>query len=121
ERKPQYAKFGAAPTPASEVVHDAAPETAASRRATAHTLEQISWKQALAVGFCQCLAMVPGTSRSGATIIGGMVAGIDRRTATEFSFFLAMPTMLARSEEHTSELQSRENLVCRLLLDNKKL
>lgn len=95
ERKPQYAKFGAAPTTASEVVHDAAPETAASRRATAHTLEQISWKQALAVGFCQCLAMVPGTSRSGATIIGGMVAGIDRRTATEFSFFLAMPTMLA--------------------------
>lgn len=95
ERKPQYAKFGAAPTPGSEVVHDAAPETAASRRATAHTLEQISWKQALAVGFCQCLAMVPGTSRSGATIIGGMVAGIDRRTATEFSFFLAMPTMLA--------------------------
>jgi len=74
---------------------DGAPETVASRRATAHALEQITWKQALVVGFAQCLAMVPGTSRSGATIISGMIAGIDRRTATEFSFFLAMPTMLA--------------------------
>lgn len=91
ERKPQYAKFGAAPGASS----DMAPETVASRRATAHTLEQITWKQALVVGFAQCLAMVPGTSRSGATIISGMIAGIDRRTATEFSFFLAMPTMLA--------------------------
>src|SRR5690606_31801649 len=53
------------------------------------------WKQALVVGFAQCLAMVPGTSRSGATIISGMIAGIQRKTATEFSFFLAMPTMLA--------------------------
>lgn len=58
-------------------------------------LEDISWKQALAVGFAQCLAMVPGTSRSGATIIGAMVCGVGRKTATEFSFFLAMPTMLA--------------------------
>src|SRR3546814_3334215 len=58
-------------------------------------LEEISWKQALVVGFAQCLAMVPGTSRSGATIISGMMAGIQRKTATEFSFFLAMPTMLA--------------------------
>lgn len=58
-------------------------------------LEKITWKQALVVGFAQCLAMVPGTSRSGATIISGMIAGIPRRTATEFSFFLAMPTMLA--------------------------
>src|SRR3546814_6804164 len=55
----------------------------------------ICWKQALVVGFAQCLAMVPGTSRSGATIISGMMAGIQRKTATEFSFFLAMPTMLA--------------------------
>ena len=112
ERKPQYAKFGApqvnvqssgagvatlsgGETPQTDTGPDAAPETAASRRATAHTLEQITWKQALVVGFAQCLAMVPGTSRSGATIISGMIAGIDRRTATEFSFFLAMPTMLA--------------------------
>jgi len=62
---------------------------------TANTLEEISWKQALVVGFAQCLAMIPGTSRSGSTIIGGMMAGIQRKTATEFSFFLAMPTMLA--------------------------
>ena len=62
---------------------------------TASTLEAISWKQALIVGFAQCLAMIPGTSRSGSTIIGGMLAGIERKTATEFSFFLAMPTMLA--------------------------
>lgn len=59
------------------------------------TLEKITWKQALVVGFAQCLAMVPGTSRSGATIIAGMLSGIQRKTATEFSFFLAMPTMLA--------------------------
>ncbi|CAJ50176.1 undecaprenyl-diphosphatase (bacitracin resistance protein), partial [Bordetella avium 197N] len=71
-----------------------ASETATEERATAHSLEEISWKQALGVGVAQCLAMIPGTSRSGATIIGGMVAGIQRKTATEFSFFLAMPTML---------------------------
>lgn len=59
------------------------------------SLEKITWKQALIVGFAQCLAMVPGTSRSGATIIAGMLSGIQRKTATEFSFFLAMPTMLA--------------------------
>ena len=106
ERKPEYAKFGAAGTSPS------GPETAASRRATAHTLEQISWKQALVVGFAQCLAMVPGTSRSGATIISGMIAGIDRRTATEFSFFLAMPTMLAATvydlSRNASALNSTE-------------
>ena len=62
---------------------------------TATSLETISWKQALIVGFAQCLAMIPGTSRSGSTIIGGMLAGIERKTATQFSFFLAMPTMLA--------------------------
>jgi undecaprenyl-diphosphatase len=72
-----------------------ADDTMASRHVTARTLEEISWKQALVVGFAQCLAMVPGTSRSGATIISGMIAGIQRKTATEFSFFLAMPTMLA--------------------------
>lgn len=71
------------------------PATGNDPHATAHTLEQITWKQALIVGLSQCLAMVPGTSRSGATIIGGMLSGIQRKTATEFSFFLAMPTMLA--------------------------
>ncbi|OZI71282.1 undecaprenyl-diphosphate phosphatase [Bordetella genomosp. 12] len=72
----------------------AADDTASDERATARRLEDISWKQALGVGVAQCLAMIPGTSRSGATIIGGMIAGIQRKTATEFSFFLAMPTML---------------------------
>lgn len=54
----------------------------------------ISLKQAIFIGFVQCLAMIPGTSRSGATIIGGMLSGLSRKAATEFSFFLAMPTML---------------------------
>jgi len=65
------------------------------REPSATSLETISWKQALGVGLAQCVAMIPGTSRSGATIIGGMIAGIERKTATQFSFFLAMPTMLA--------------------------
>ena len=49
---------------------------------------------ALKIGACQCLAMIPGVSRSGATIVGGMLMGTDKRTAAEFSFFLAMPTMV---------------------------
>ncbi|MEO6199222.1 MAG: undecaprenyl-diphosphate phosphatase [Sphingomicrobium sp.] len=50
--------------------------------------------RALGIGFIQCLAMVPGVSRSGATIMGGLMLGIERRTAAEFSFFLAIPTMV---------------------------
>jgi undecaprenyl-diphosphatase len=49
---------------------------------------------ALAIGFCQCLALVPGVSRSGATIVGALFLGADKRAAAEFSFFLAMPTMV---------------------------
>ena len=49
---------------------------------------------ALKVGLVQCLALIPGTSRSGATIIGGMLFGLSRRAATEFSFFLAIPTLM---------------------------
>lgn len=60
-------------------------------------IRDMSWKQALAIGCAQCVAMIPGTSRSGATIIGGMAAGLKRKAATEFSFFLAMPTMLGAS------------------------
>jgi undecaprenyl-diphosphatase len=55
---------------------------------------QLPARQALGVGFLQCLAMVPGVSRSGATIMGALAMGIERRTAAEFSFFLAVPTML---------------------------
>jgi len=58
-------------------------------------VEQVSYKQAFLIGLFQSLAMVPGTSRSGATIIGGILIGLKRETATEFSFLLAVPTMLA--------------------------
>jgi undecaprenyl-diphosphatase len=53
----------------------------------------ISWQRSAAVGFVQCLAMIPGVSRSGATIMGAMAMGVDRKTAAEFSFFLALPTL----------------------------
>src|SRR5438270_1694166 len=55
----------------------------------------MTWLDALKVGVAQCFALIPGTSRSGATIIGGMLFGLSRRAATEFSFFLAVPTLLA--------------------------
>lgn len=58
-------------------------------------LEDISTKGALLIGFVQCLALVPGTSRAAATIIGGVAAGYNERQATEFSFLLAIPTMVA--------------------------
>lgn len=58
------------------------------------TVDDLSWKDALKVGFAQALALIPGTSRSGATIIGGLFFGLSRRAATEFTFFLAMPTLI---------------------------
>ena len=58
-------------------------------------VDDMRWTDALKVGFAQCLALVPGTSRSGATIIGGMLFGLSRTAATEFSFFLAIPTLFA--------------------------
>jgi undecaprenyl-diphosphatase len=58
-----------------------------------HDVMDIPIGSSLAIGFCQCVAMIPGVSRSGATIVGGMFLGADKRTAAEFSFFLAMPTM----------------------------
>jgi undecaprenyl-diphosphatase len=57
-------------------------------------VESMSPLDALKVGLVQCLAMVPGTSRSGATIIGGMLLGLSRKAATEFSFYLAIPTLI---------------------------
>ncbi|MBP7546733.1 MAG: undecaprenyl-diphosphate phosphatase [Corallincola sp.] len=65
------------------------------KEARVHSMEEMSWKDALKVGFAQSVAMIPGTSRSGATIIGGMLFGLSRQTATQFSFFLAIPTMFA--------------------------
>ncbi|NDE90619.1 MAG: undecaprenyl-diphosphate phosphatase [Alphaproteobacteria bacterium] len=58
-------------------------------------VDAISFTDAIKIGFFQCLAMIPGVSRSGATIIGGMVAGLNKQTAAEFSFFLAVPTLTA--------------------------
>jgi len=55
----------------------------------------MTWQDALKVGIAQCFALIPGTSRSGATIIGGMLFGLSRKAATEFSFFLAVPTLVA--------------------------
>ncbi len=64
-----------------------------------HTKEigAISYKQAFLIGFFQALAMIPGTSRSGATIVGGLLLGCNRVVATEFSFLLALPTMMIAS------------------------
>ena len=62
-----------------------------------HNVENVTLKQALIVGFAQVFALIPGTSRSGATIVGGMLSGLTRKTAADFSFLLAIPTMLAAS------------------------
>ncbi len=59
------------------------------------TVEEMRWTDALKVGVAQAFALIPGTSRSGATIIGGLIVGLSRQAATEFSFFLAIPTMFA--------------------------
>jgi undecaprenyl-diphosphatase len=59
------------------------------------SIDDMRWTDALMVGFAQALALIPGTSRSGATIIGGMLFGLSRVAATEFSFFLAIPTLFA--------------------------
>ena len=66
-----------------------------SRRSRVEDMRQMTWLDALKVGFAQCAALIPGTSRSGATIIGGMLFGLSRKAATEFSFFLAVPTLVA--------------------------
>ncbi len=61
----------------------------------AEMVDDMTWRDALKVGFAQAVAMIPGTSRSGATIIGGLLFGLSRKAAAEFSFFLAIPTMFA--------------------------
>lgn len=62
-------------------------------RITVQTVDDMGWRDALRIGCAQSLALIPGTSRSGATIIGGLLFGFSRQAATEFSFFLAIPTM----------------------------
>lgn len=65
-----------------------------TRAVRVQAVEDMTALDALKVGLVQCLAMIPGTSRSGATIIGGMVLGLSRKAATDFSFFLAIPTLI---------------------------
>ncbi|MDH4234922.1 MAG: undecaprenyl-diphosphate phosphatase [Gallionella sp.] len=64
-------------------------------RITVESVDDMRWKDALKMGLAQALALIPGTSRSGATIIGGLFFGLSRKAATEFSFFLAIPTLTA--------------------------
>jgi undecaprenyl-diphosphatase len=66
-----------------------------NRPARVERTQDMTWLDALKVGIAQCFALIPGTSRSGATIIGGMLFGLSRPAATEFSFFLAVPTLMA--------------------------
>lgn len=65
-----------------------------SKHVTAASVEAMTWRTALGIGIIQCVAMIPGVSRSGATIMGALMLGVDRETAAEYSFFLAIPTML---------------------------
>ena len=58
-----------------------------------HEVDDLRWADAVKLGFAQCFALIPGTSRSGATIIGGLLIGLSRKAAAEFSFFLAVPTL----------------------------
>jgi len=67
------------------------------QRAQIHDVEQTSYKQALAIGVAQIFSLIPGTSRAGATIIGGLLSGLDRKASAEFSFLLAIPVMAAVS------------------------
>lgn len=75
-------------------------------------MDDMTWLDALKVGCAQCFAMIPGTSRSGATIIGGLLVGLSRKAATEFSFFLSIPTILGAT---TYELWRSHDL---LVMDN---
>ena len=66
-----------------------------NHRVRVQSVDDMTWLDAIKVGFAQAFALIPGMSRSGATIIGGMLFGLSRRAATEFSFFLAVPTLIA--------------------------
>jgi undecaprenyl-diphosphatase len=66
-----------------------------THRVTVESVDDMNWRDALKLGLAQTFALIPGTSRSGATIIGGLFFGLSRKAATEFSFFLAIPTLFA--------------------------
>lgn len=79
--------------------------------------QEMDWKRALKIGFFQCIAMIPGVSRSMATIVGGMTTKLTRKNAAEFSFFLAVPTMAAASGYKLLKLLMEPSGV-QLLADN---
>lgn len=74
---------------------------ARTRQRRTMTLDQVSVTEALWIGLAQCASLIPGMSRSGSTIIGGLLAGLDRKVATEYSFFLALPTIIAATVYET--------------------
>lgn len=73
--------------------------------------DNISYLTALKIGFFQCLAMIPGTSRSGATIVGGMTQSLTRKAAAEFSFFLAVPTMFGATAKKLLDFYQDGNII----------
>ena len=93
------AHFGNAPTIAAMLIlyGIAVEKWNRGRTPKVKTLEEISYKTAFVIGLFQVLAMIPGTSRSGATIVGALLIGVSRTAAAEFTFFLAVPTMLGAS------------------------
>ncbi len=82
---------------AFEYLYPSQSSPVASEASDTRELARISYKKALGIGLFQSIAIIPGVSRSGATIVGGMLMGLRRRTIVEFSFLLAVPTMLAAS------------------------
>src|SRR3546814_10804801 len=95
----------------------------AVKRPSVDTVEAMPTRTALGIGIIQCLSMIPGVSRSGATIMGALALGVERKTAAEFSLFLAVPTMLAAWEigrAHVCTPFTNAPLVCRLPLEKKK-
>lgn len=82
-----------------------------ARQPRVHTtqLHQVSIKSAFWVGVAQCASLIPGMSRSGSTIIGGLLAGLDRKVATEYSFFLALPTIIAATAYQMLKAQATFN------------
>lgn len=90
---------------------------------TDETKDEISYKTAFKIGMFQVIAMIPGVSRSAATIIGGLTQGLTRKTAAEFSFFLAVPTMFAATvyklyEFYKSGVQIEQNQISLLIVGN---
>lgn len=79
---------------------------AVKRPSRTMSLEQVPLSSAFWVGMAQCASLIPGMSRSGSTIIGGLLAGLDRKVATEYSFFLALPTIIAATVYETYKAQA---------------